>query len=114
MSLHEEIDRFIKIAIASGVQITKVETAPSVSELEEKLTKRFPASFHSLVSRYAFAPFEIGKLAFFGNTGLQHDDEMAVAIFNDVRLAEVTQTHGYVQFARLAGGSYDPICFDTN
>jgi len=114
MKPSELIDRFVEMALQSGAQITAIKTAPWIEALEQKLAIRFPVSFHSLVSRYEFEPFEISDISFFGNTGTGSADEMTVAIFRDPIIAQITQTHGYIQFARLAGGSYNPICFDTN
>ena len=114
MNLNEMIDSFVNIALDLGADITPVENAFWIDELEKKLGKRYPASFHSLLTRYQFIPFEIGGIQFFGNTGLNDIDEMAVAIFRDPIIAQTTQAHGYIQFACPADGSYDPICFDTS
>jgi hypothetical protein len=116
MNLNELIDRFVKIAFDSGVMISSIESAPWIDELEQRLQKRFPASFRSLVTRYKFPRFEIGGIAFFANTGMKDDDDMAIAIYRDPVIAQLTQAKGFIQFARPADGFgwYDPICFDTN
>ena len=114
MNLRESIDRFVEIALQSGATIAPIKQAPWIIELEAKLPARFPASFLSLVTRYQFAPFEIGGIEFFANRGLDDREEMAVAIFRDPFISSKTMANGFVQFARPADGWYDPICFDTN
>ncbi len=114
MSVNEIVDSFVKIAVDLGADIAPIENAFWIDELETKLGKRYPPSFHSLLTRYQFAPFEIGGIEFFANTGSDDIDEMSVAIFRDPIISQTTQAQGFVQFARPADGSYDPICFDTS
>lgn len=116
MNLNELIDQFVKIAFDSGVMISSIESAPWIDELEQRLQKRLPASFRSLVTRYQFPRFEIGGIAFFANTGMKDDDDMTVAIYRDPIIAQTTQANGFIQFACSADGFswYDPICFDAN
>jgi hypothetical protein len=78
------------------------------------LPKRYPISFLSLVTRYRFSAFEINRIRFFANTGQNNEDEMAQAIFQDSIIFSTLTGNGYIQFARPADGSYDPICFATN
>ena len=90
MNLNEMIDGFVKIALDLGADITPIENAFWIDELEKKLGKRYPASFYSLLTRYQFTPFEIDGIEFFANTGLNDIDEMAVAIFRDPIIARTT------------------------
>lgn len=113
MNTHELIDRFVEVAEGAGADFSPIQRAPWIDALEAKLGLRLPESFHSLVTRYEFAPFDLGGIAFYGNTGLHDLDEMPIAIFRDVHLAQGTQGGGLLQFARPATGEYDPICFDT-
>lgn len=112
MNVHELIDRFVASVAQSGGIFQPIVDAPWIAELERKLPTRLPASFRSLVTRYAFATFEVGGLSFYANMGTDDEDEMTVAIFRDRLIAEATLKAGYIQFARPATGSYDPICFD--
>jgi hypothetical protein len=114
MSLNEVIDRFVEIAVQSGADIEPIDHALWIDELEKKLPSRLPASLRSLVTRYQFAPFEIGGIRFFANAGSEDDDEMRVAIFRDPFISAATTANGFIQFARPADGNYDPICFDTS
>ena len=50
----------------------------------------------------------------FANAGSALQYEMSSAVFQDKALSAVLLSYGYIQFARPSGGSYDPICFDTN
>ena len=98
---------------SSGCIFRKIEGAPWIEDLEPKLPKRFPASFRSLLSRYAFPPFDAGDLSLFANTGTSNEEELSVAIFKDRVIADTTLKAGYIQFARPTSGSYDPIRFDA-
>ena len=113
MNIHELIDEFVTRVDPSGSTIRRIESAPWVEELEAKLPKRFPASFRSLLMRYAFPSFDAGGISFFSNTGTASDDELSVAIFKDRIVAEATLKADYIQFARPASQSYDPVCFDA-
>ena len=77
------------------------------------MSSKLPSSFRSLVTRYAFASFDIGPLRLFGNTGRDEEDDLNVVIFRDRTMAQATLKNGYIQFARRDTGSYDPICFDA-
>ncbi len=113
MNVHEIIDEFVTRVDPSGDIFRKVESAPWIEDLEDKLAKRFPASFRSLLTRYAFQSFGASGLSFFSNTGTAAEKELSVAIFKDKVIAETTLKSGYIQFARPESGSYDPVCFDV-
>jgi hypothetical protein len=113
MNVHEVIDQFAASISQADNLIQRIDEAPWITELEQRLPKRLPASFRSLVTRYAFPPLRVGELSLFGNMGTDDVDELNVAIFRDQAIAECTLGAGYIQFARPATGSYDPICFDA-
>lgn len=113
MNLHELIDRLATSIAEGGHVIQPISEAPWITKLEQRLPKRLPASFRSLVTRYAFPPLQVGGLELFGNMGTDDLDEMSIAIFQDAIIAEGTMRAGYIQFARPDTGSYDPICFDA-
>ena len=113
MNVGELIDQFAVLIDPGRSIFRKVESAPWIDALETKLPRRLPASFRSLVTRYAFPSFEAGGLNFFANKGDDSQDELSVAIFHDQFIADATLKSGYIQFARPAGGDYDPICFDA-
>jgi hypothetical protein len=85
-----------------------------VSEVESRLPRPFPATFRSLISRYAFPEFAWREVLFFANTpdtiGYE-GHELRIALFRDSRLFQVLSTNNYIQFGQPAAGSYDPVCF---
>jgi len=95
-------------------EIKGIKEAPWLSNVEAKLPSRLPPLFLSLLSRYIFLLFDAGPLTFFANTGEDIYDEFSLAVFRDEVLSEQMLAAGYLHFARLDTGSYDPICFDTN
>jgi hypothetical protein len=113
MNIAELIDQFVVKVDPANIIFTKIAEAEWIDILETKLPCRLPGSFRSLVTRYAFASFDIGPLRLFGNTGLNEEDDLNVVIFRDRIMAQVTLKNGYVQFGRRNTGSYDPICFDS-
>jgi hypothetical protein len=113
MNVSELIDQFVVFIDPNRTIFRKIESAPWIDALETKLPRRLPASFRSLVVRYAFRSFDAGDLHFFANTGDDSSDELTVAVFRDRFIANATLKSGYIQFARPEDGSYDPICFDA-
>ena len=84
---------------------------PWVPPLEEKLPRRFPDSFHTLISEYQFCDFEVGPVMFFANTGQLVFHELCRRIFLDKTMSPFLLNKGYLQFGKAAGGHYDPVCF---
>ena len=113
MNVAELIDQFVMKVDRSSQIFRKIETAPWIDVLEGKLPRRLPASFRSLVTRYAFASFDLNGLTFFGNTGLNQEHDLTELIFRDPMMAQAMLENGYIQFARPQTGDYDPICFDA-
>ncbi len=113
MNTTQLMDQFVEKVDPSKVIFSRITEAAWIEVLQSKLPSRFPASFRSLVTRYAFASFDIGHLRLFGNTGRDEEDDLNVAIFRDPTMAQVILRNGYIQFARTDTGSYDPICFDA-
>lgn len=113
MNAAELIDQFVLKVDPSKVIFSKIESAPWIDVLESKLPRRLPSSFRSLLTRHAFAAFDVGALTLFGNTGLNQEDDLTELIFRDPVIAQAMLKNGYIQFARPETGSYDPICFDA-
>jgi hypothetical protein len=65
------------------------------------------------VRRHAFRPFEWGPIRFFGNSGSDDENDLTVCAVRDGVIARATGGAGLIHFARPAGLSYDPICFDS-
>jgi hypothetical protein len=93
--------------------IKKADCSRWISELVQKLPKRFPPSYISFISRYMFPAFEIGPVFLFGNTGFELHSELKEKIFRDKGIVEELMPAGYLQIGNPSSGDYDPICFDT-
>jgi len=114
VNTNELIDNFVASVDPSGSIFQLIDDAPWIAVFEQRLPRRLPASFRSLVTRYSFAPFEAGRLSFYANRGIGDVEDLSVAIFRDKLIVDNTMKAGYIQFARPATGDYDPICFDAN
>jgi len=82
--------------------------------LDQKLPIRFPPSFHSLISRYAFPGFQLGPIFFFGNSGENLYWELQYKIFADECMSRTLLENGFLQIGHPEEPNYDPICFDMN
>jgi len=86
---------------------------------DQKFHLKFPPSFQSLMSRYAFPAFQCGPVFLYANTGyeiqLAQDFtwEFKERIFKDKGLVEALLPAGYLQIGNPHETDYDPICFDT-
>jgi hypothetical protein len=76
------------------------------NRLEQTLAVPLPKGYRSLIERYQFDEFEIGPITFLSNIG-----ELTAQLLTSEGLAQHLLRNGMIQFARPAGGSYDPICF---
>jgi hypothetical protein len=114
MNVGKLIDQFVVLVDPGSGVFRRIESAPWIDLLEANLPQRFPASYRSLVTRYSFPSFDAGGLSFFENQNVDGSgDGLSIAIFQDRIIAEATLAAGYIQFARPASGSYDPVCFDA-
>jgi len=86
---------------------------------EREMHLKFPPSFESLYSRYAFPAFQCGPVFLHANTGYDLESEISInwefkeRIFKDKGLVEALLPAGYLQFGNPHETDYDPICFDT-
>jgi len=95
-------------------KIRPAEHNPWVAGLEESVAPHhFPRLFLSLISRYRFAEFEIGRIMFFANTGQPVFHELALSIAKDPVMSPVLLQQGLLQFGAPDTVRYDPICFAT-
>lgn len=87
---------------------------------EQQLHLKFPPSFQSFLSRFAFPAFQCGPVFLYANTGdelLSKQDvtwEFKERIFKDKGLVGALLPAGYLQIGNPHETDYDPICFDTN
>lgn|SRR5271157_1950055 len=86
---------------------------PWIEHLTQQLPQAWPKPYLSLVQRYRFCNFTVGPVMFFANTGQDLFYELSGNVFKDKHLFPTLHTCGYLEFGKAAGGSYDPVCFDT-
>jgi hypothetical protein len=107
------IESFVSKLRALGVPIREEDNKLRLASFEEKLPKRLPQSFTSLLSRYSFRAFDVGGISLF-----EWDSDLnaytAEACATKGSLSEVMLPAGYVQIGRPDTGSFDGICFDLN
>jgi hypothetical protein len=95
--------------------IRRIDSAPWIEQLEQRLPRPFPPSFRSLVMRYAFPSFDIGRVHLFANTGdTSGDEELVRRVFADRVLAGILLKSGFIQIGWRTDVWYDPVCFDTS
>ncbi len=111
-NVHDTVDEFVRVVRLAGVPVSPLDDTLRVEQFENKLPARLPVSFRSLIARYAFPAFTVGALDLFANN-VEDEQELTRAVFADQIMAGATHRAGYIQFARPADGSYDPVCFDT-
>jgi hypothetical protein len=107
------IDSFAAMVKNHGVPILEEDNASRFHSFEEKLSKRLPQSFGSLLSRYSFPNFDVLGISFFGweSDSNQYIEE---ALAPKGSLSELLIPAGYVQIGRPDTGDFDAICFDLN
>lgn len=92
-------------------QIIQCES-PWLSELEQSLPHRLPATFRSLISRYCFPSLEVGPIVLHANTSEGSEYfEFRKRLFHDRTMSPFLLQHGFIQFGKPADWSYDPVCF---
>ena len=112
-STDQLIDRFAAMLKHHGVPIRAEDNVSRLRDLEEKLPKRLPESFASLLSRYSFPAFDVLGISFFA----WDSDSSAYIIEASVpknSLSEFLIPAGYVQIGRPDRVNFDAICFDLN
>jgi hypothetical protein len=96
-----------------GVPIREDENKARLDLLEEKLPKRLPQSFASLLSRYSFPSFDVAGISLFA---WKSDSSIYIEEASAPKgsLSELLIPAGYVQIGRPDTGSFDAVCFDLN
>lgn len=95
-----------------GWKVRKADCKSRVNIFEQKLPKRFPPSYYSFISRYAFPAFQLGPIFLFGNTGQGNNWELSKRIFLDEFMSSHLLQSWYLQIGNPQKYDYDPICFD--
>jgi hypothetical protein len=111
-----EVPPWLRVGQASeGItdwRIVAAEAKAWLPAFEARLPAPLDPSFRELLAHYAYPEFEFAEVWMYPNTGgLDRDFEKAALA--DDHLVRPLLTAGFIPFARPAGGSYDPLCFDT-
>jgi hypothetical protein len=112
MNQNAGVDVFVERLRASGADLSAIEGAPWLEEVERRLGLRFPASFRALASRYAFPMLDLGNVELFANLGDGSQYDLTVAPFRDPVMSPWLAEHRLLHFGFPYIGNYDPICFD--
>jgi hypothetical protein len=109
------VDEQVDAAIArAGNDPVFVATTPPewLAPFEQNLPFRLPPTYRSLLLRYRFPAFQVGKVELFGNLDGESYDDLVVASTRDRVLSSVARSGGFIHIGRPETRNYDPICFD--
>ena len=91
------------------------ETDPKHLEpLYAALPGEFPPLYETLVLSYRWPFAELASMSLLANPQGPTLGGLLAEIQQDRGLWDELTPHGYIQFGRGWGGSYDPVCFDTH
>jgi hypothetical protein len=97
--------------VISRHPIRAEDNALRLRVFQEKLPKRLPQSFESLLSRYSFPAFDVLGITLFGWES-DANKYLVEASAPKNSLSELLIPAGYVQIGRPDTGDFDAICFD--
>jgi hypothetical protein len=84
----------------------------ALEALYRQVPSGLPALFEALLLRWRWAEVEVGVVTLLANPVGVDLSGFAGEVLKDRGVAEVLLPAGYIQFARVGGGGYDPVCFD--
>ena len=93
-------------------KIKPISPNPWIQDLVQKLPKKFPQPYLSLIERYRFCNFDVATVMFLANTGRPVFQELSRKVFSDAGLYPTMHKNGFLQFGMTYTGDYDPMCFD--
>jgi hypothetical protein len=109
----ELVSSFASRVKTLGVPIREQDNKLRVQCFEDKLPKRLPQSFATLLSRYSFPTFDVLGISLFGwDSDANPYTQEASAVKGS--LSELMLPVGYVQIGRPDTGDFDAVCFDLN
>lgn len=103
--------QFLEVASEEPINFQKIDFAPWIYEIESKVSFKFPLSFNGIYHNFSFPSFTCYPLEFPGNGNSNDPDDIENLILADDMILNATLRNGYLQFARYADGSNDPVCF---
>ena len=99
-----------------GLRRWRPRRAPTSRAVLDGLYRRLPYGlptlFEDLLLRWRWAAPDIGAVQLLANPVGPDLGGFADEVLKDGELAELLLPAGYVQFGRVGGGGYDPVCFD--
>ena len=107
------IDSFATMVMNRGVPLRKEDNTSRLELFQQKLKKRLPQSFESLLSRYSFREFGVLGVELFGWDS-DSNAYIAEAAAPKNSLSEFLLPAGFVQIGRTELGGFDALCFDWN
>jgi hypothetical protein len=113
VSTDQLTDRFAAMLKTRGVPIRAEDNASRLRAFQERLSKRIPQSFESLLSRYSFPTFDLFGISLFGWDS-DSTAYLVEAFAPKNSLSELLIPAGYVQIGRPTTGDFDAVCFDLN
>lgn len=105
-------DLLQQLIASERVVALETDNSSILASLQEKTGLIFPPLFRELLKGYAFEPFVLGDIEFFGTIESEDGDLIADAIFRDEILSAALLEAKLLQVGRPDSGSYDPVCFN--
>lgn len=108
-SFHDVAKSFVAL-FDPPAEVVIGRDAADLGAIHAKLPARLPALYEYLVLHYRWQPAEVDALGLLANPG---PAELLQHLLYDHLLSQSLLPAGLIPFARPAGGSYDPVCFNT-
>ena len=100
----------------SGLRQWRPQRSPTrpaaLDALYSQLPYGLPSLFEALLLRWRWASVDLNVVELLANPAGGDLSGFSSEVLKDRGLAEVLLPAGYVQFGRVGGGHYDPVCFD--
>lgn len=101
-------DELFKWAIVPSDNLKRIDS------LEKRIGINFPKSFRSLLTRYSYPAFEVGKIMLFANSGVDLFWEYEKNFFADKYLTNTLLENGFLYMGHPHFSNYNPICFNIS
>lgn len=116
------LDAFVARFVVDAYDLDEQESQPPIAHATKParleplyaiLPGHFPPLYKQLVLSYRWPQVALPMLDLLANPLAAGLEELLEHIQADKGLWDELAPSGYIQFGRGAGGSYDPVCFDT-
>jgi hypothetical protein len=92
--------------------IVPAENEQRITAIEQRIRRKYPPSFRSLLTLYSYPAFEAGRIMFFANTGERMFWEYSSQVFTDEGMMEFLLDKGFIYFGHPFFYNHNPVCFD--